>query len=334
MAKGVLSERELIRNISDRISFAPADLQKGIGDDCAVVRKNTGVFSLFTIDTLVESVHFDLAWHPPELLGRKALSVNVSDIAAMGGVPRFVLLSLAVPEKCDKQSLEHFINGFTAALDEYQVSLAGGDTVRSLEGLMVSVTVCGEVSEKNIVYRSGAEPGDMVWVSGPLGDAAAGLNLCRRGTSTQDPKWRKLIMAHLDPKAQVNLGPLLGESGLVHAMMDISDGLATDLAHICSESGTGAEINAGKIPLSERMQEAAAFLSGSPLEYALKGGEDYELLFTCPPENGKALQSLVREKTGRDIFHVGRITRTKGVLLVQEGKKVDVGFQGYDHFSQ
>lgn len=309
-------------------------LLKGIGDDCAVFRLHKEKLGLLTTDTLVETVHFDLSWHPPELLGRKAAAVNLSDIAAMGGAPRFCLLSVALPDTAETVWFDSFFDGFLAALQEYNVILVGGDTVKSDQGVVLSVTVYGEVEESRILGRTGAKPDDLVWVTGNLGEAAAGLALCRKQVPVPPgSSYQQLVKAHLDPKPQVELGMVLSASGLVHAMMDISDGLATDLAHMCTESGVGAEIIANDLPVSEQVLEAAGLLQQSPLDWALKGGEDYQLLFTSSEEDGKALRRIVREKIGQDIFCVGRIISGSGVTLLEGGQRREIGYQGYDHFS-
>jgi len=327
------SERDIIEHIN-ALFGAPADKQvlKGIGDDCAVLRKDDRNCFLVTTDTLVEGVHFDLAWHPPFLLGRKAGAVNLSDIAAMGGQPRFALLSLAFPGSAPAW-LDNFLAGLHEMLQEHDTSLLGGDTVKSSNDLSITLTIIGEAAEDVVCYRSGARRGDLVFVSGPLGDAAAGLALCRAGvTADASGQWRELLAAHLDPKPLVQLGRTLAQSGLVHAMMDISDGLATDLAHICAESRTGAEIIRQDLPVSEDLKAAAAKLKKPALDWILKGGEDYQLLFTVLPEHEQDLRNLVRDKKGREIFLIGKITAGRGVFLADGSSREEISFQGYDHF--
>ncbi len=323
-----LSERNIIAEIAAMQSAGAADLVLGIGDDCAVVRKSAGMVELWTTDTLVEGVHFDLSWHRPELLGRKAVSVNVSDIGAMGGRPRFALLSLGLTAACDKDWLDSFMEGFLAVLGEHDMVLVGGDTVYSGERIMLSVTVCGEMEEEKVCYRSQAEAGDTVWVSGVLGEAACGLELCRRGMLLKENE--SLCMAHLDPFPRVALAQLLASSGYVHAMMDLSDGLATDLAHICKASGVGAEIMANELPLSTGLIKAAFELQLLPLKLALEGGEDYQLVFTAPADVGEILQQLCREN-GMKITSVGSIVAGEGVVLCRDGKRRDISFGGYEH---
>lgn len=328
--ENILSELELIAEIANQQKGSePENLILGIGDDCAVQRIADGRVSLLTTDTLIEGVHFDRRWHPEDLLGRKAVSVNVSDIAAMGGRPQFALLSLGVSSECDKKWLDGFLAGFNSVLEEYSLCLIGGDTVHSGERLMISVTVVGEMAEDNVCYRSGAKVGDLIWVSGFLGEAAAGLELCRKNI-TGNKTYKPLVKAHLDPEPKVVLGVEMAESRLVNAMMDISDGLATDLAHICSASGVGAEIDRSAIPLSAALLAASQELNCSPLDLALKGGEDYQLVFTSPPERRESVITIA-SNLGMKIYCVGRIVDDSGVFLCQGKKRIDISYRGYEH---
>jgi len=328
--ENILSELELIAEIAGQQKGSePENLILGIGDDCAVQRIADGRVSLLTTDTLVEGVHFDRRWHPEDLLGRKAVSVNVSDIAAMGGRPQFALLSLGVSHECDKKWLDGFLAGFKSALEEYRLCLIGGDTVHSGERLMVSVTVVGEMAEADVCYRSGAKTLDLIWVSGFLGEAAAGLELCRKNIADKEI-YQPLVKAHLDPVPKVILGMEMAESGLVNAMMDISDGLATDLAHICLASGVGAEINGSAVPLSAALLEASQELTCSPLDLALKGGEDYQLVFTSPPESRENIVKIA-SNLGQKIHCVGRLNDGEGVILCQGDNRRDISFRGYEH---
>ncbi|MCX5863510.1 MAG: thiamine-phosphate kinase [Deltaproteobacteria bacterium] len=323
-------EREIIARIR-QAAGSSGDLLLGIGDDCAVYKTPPDRVSLVTTDTMVEGVHFDLAWHPPLELGRKAASVNISDIAAMGGLPRFALLSLALAPAFDGRWLDAFMVGFLAVLAEHGVALIGGDTVQSGHESVLAVTVLGEMAEAELVTRKGARPGDVVLVSGFLGEAAAGLALCRLGLA-HEPDWQTLVAAHLDPVPQVALGRALAVSGLVYAMQDLSDGLATDLAHVCTESGVGALVMADKIPLSPVLRQAAEICGQSPLDWALSGGEDYQLLFTVGEQQVAELCTLVREQTGRELFAVGRIIEGQGVFLEEAGQRREISYRGYEHF--
>ncbi|MBW6519451.1 MAG: thiamine-phosphate kinase [Desulfoarculaceae bacterium] len=331
-----LSERAIIRLIRGASVAAAPDLIQGIGDDCAVFGTPGAGQWLITTDTLVDSVHFDRAWHPPELLGRKSIAVNLSDIAAMGGRPRFVLLSLCLPQDLETEWLQRWLAGVAAILAEQGCVLIGGDTVRGRE-LVISVTVIGEAAPDQILYRTGATPGDSVYVSGPLGSAAAGLALFQRakleGTDPEQwSQWQDLLDAHLNPRPQVKLGQQLGSSGCVSAMQDVSDGLATDLAHICQESGTGSILYADRLPALSVIDNAAFFLNKEKLDLMLKGGEDYQLLFTVRPGKEKELEARLLTELSHQIYPVGTIIKGQGVLLEKsDGSRCDITFQGYEH---
>jgi len=331
-----LSERALIRQIRDASVAASPALIRGIGDDCAVFAANGAGEWLITTDTLVEGVHFDRHWHPPELLGRKSIAVNLSDIAAMGGRPRFVLLSLCAPLALDADWLQEWFSGFFAMQAEYGCVLIGGDTVRSAE-LVISVTVIGEPVSGRILYRSGARPGDIVYVSGPLGSAAAGLALFQKAKqekfeAVQWSQWQALLDAHLNPEPQVALGQRLASCRCVTAMQDISDGVATDLAHICEESGVGGLLHAERLPFLPVLDAAAMFAGKEKLDLLLKGGEDYQLLFTVDPHRERELKEQLPDPLYQRISPVGIITEGRGVLLEhQDGRRSDITFQGYEH---
>lgn len=324
-----LAERNIIARIAGQQGTAAPDLLKGIGDDCAVIKKTAELVQLWSTDTLVEGVHFDCSWHPPYLLGRKAVSANVSDIGAMGGKPRFALLSLGLSPACEEEWVDGFMAGFFSALGEHDMVLVGGDTIYSGERIMVSVTVCGEMDAKKVCYRSAARVGEQVWVSGFLGDAACGLELCRQGHQ-EHPEHASLVAAHLDPQPQPLLGQILADSGVAHAMMDLSDGLATDLAHICKASGVGAEIDGGLVPLSAALKKASALLSMSPLQLALSGGEDYQLVFTTDVGQDNKVQHIA-QGVGCHVHCLGHIVAGEGVVLCQGDRRHHIGFQGYEH---
>ena len=332
----MISERECIKLIQRyTIDQDGENLVKGIGDDCAVLRKDETNYQLLTTDTLVGGVHFDLNWHPPNLLGRKCAAVNLSDIAAMGGDPRACLLSVAFPGEIPSWFGE-FMSGFPAVLKEHDTQLIGGDTVKGYNDIVFSVMLIGEVHEEHICYRAGALPGDLIWVSGSLGMGAAGLELCRKGMydpNQIEEKWQQLVKAHLDPEPLIGLGKVLAASRLVNSMMDISDGLATDLAHLCTASGVGADIQQNLLPVSELLEQAALELGANALDWMLKGGEDYQLLFTTKPTAEKKLRQIVADYSGREISPIGRIIDGKGVYLCDNEKRQEISYQGYDHFT-
>lgn len=329
-----MNERELIQTISSlSASGNEESLLCGIGDDCAVVKSTPGQVSLYTMDTLIDSVHFDRNWHPPELLGRKAVSVNVSDIAAMGGQPEYLLFSLGLPAGFDEDWAARLCQGVVQACRQYGCRLIGGDTVRCPFGVTLTLAVIGSALDNQVLYRHGACSGDSIFVTGPLGLAAAGLELCRQGMKGEQ-EFEQLYAAHLDPRAKVDLGRILAASGLVNAMMDLSDGLATDLAHICNRSKLGARIFQDRLPMDERLNKAADILGQNPVKLMISGGEDYELLLTAPPAAAKMLQEEVA-KSGHILYHVGKMVDGEGVFLVTDdaGNATAVEFLGFDHFS-
>jgi len=332
-----MKERDLIDQIHRLTESNSDQLLKGIGDDCAVIRKNRDTAWLLTMDTLLEGVHFDRTLHPPDQLAEKSLAVNISDIAAMGGKPLFVLLSLGLPRKFSEQWFEQFSAGLARTLADYGCLLVGGDTVASPEGISLTLTVIGEARQSEVLYRSTARIGDTLWVSGPLGLSAAGFELLRSGRR-DTLTLQSLVAAHLRPRARVGLGRQLSKSGVVHAMIDISDGLATDLAHLTQASGVGAKISADKLFVHPDLLKAAEVLGKAPLEWMLKGGEDYELLFTAAPEDTDAIVRLAAG-SGQRLFSIGSIVAGSGVILLTSGNKkterheISVTFQGFDHFS-
>jgi len=317
-----LRERELVSSIRKEFSAKRRDLVLGIGDDAAVVHVAEGL-CLLTTDLLIEDVHFIASLHPPRYLGRKSLNVNLSDIAAMGGRPKFALLGLALRKGLANAWVRAFFGGLKVAAEEAGVALIGGD-ISAAKRTVVSITVIGEVG--TFVRRSGARPGDLIFVSGYLGDAASGLRLLRRGYRLgKDRKADSLLQAFLDPVPQLALGQALSRLRAASSMIDTSDGLSVDLLHLCEESGTGAEIALDRLPLSPAIRA----LEKSPGRLALHGGEDYQLLFTSSP--GKLAQ--VRALQKKFVFHgIGRMTRRKGIFIVdRNGKKRLLKAGGYEH---
>jgi len=344
-----MTERDLIEQIRNLACKKGEGLVQGIGDDCAVVAKDQQNVWLLTMDTLIESVHFDCSWHPPYLLGRKAVSVNVSDIAAMGGRPVFVLLSLGLPADFTPEWATELSRGINDACRQYGCLLIGGDTVCSPGKVSLTLTLIGETEKNRVLYRHGACPGDTVWVSGSLGYAAAGLDCFRSGKiginagmpTGYPSELASCIKAHLDPEARVDLAGALARTGCVHAMMDLSDGLATDLSHLCQQSRVGARIEAGKLPGREGLAPAASLLNkkrrdGTIVDWMIAGGEDYELLFTADPKDSQAILDVAAGQ-GLRVSPVGTIRTGQGVSLRQGTARGDeeqhISFQGFDHFA-
>ena len=319
-----LGERRLIARIRRAFGERRADVLLGIGDDAALVRGPGRL--LLTTDILVEDEDFRRADHPPRLLGRKALNVNLSDIAAMGGRPLHALVGLALPGDIEEAWLRQFMSGLRSAAGAAGVALVGGDLSQSGK-IMIAVTVTGE--SVTPVTRSGARPGDAIFVSGTLGDAAGGLRLLEKGGINGVVKpVRPLVRAFLDPEPRLKLGALLARRRLASAMIDLSDGLSVDLRHICEESGAGAEVEAARIPISP----ALARFARDPLDMALNGGEDFELLFTVRPANEAAVERLAKAYR---LCRIGRMTAGRAIRLVGEGnKKTPLRPRGFEHFSE
>ena len=317
-----MTEQEILSFLERFLPQPPGQLVKGVGDDCAVVEEGERAL-LLTVDAMIEGVHFDLAYFSPLFLGRKLAAVNLSDVAAMGGEPRFALLTLGLPRGPEKAFLEEFFRGLSARLREFGAYLVGGDCVRSRE-ICLSLSLLGEAPRGEVVFRQGARPGDWLFVSRPLGASAMALERLQEGRSVPE----SLLKAHLDPDPEITLGRALAQEGLVSAMMDVSDGLLLDLARLCQASQVGAELFAEGIPLPA----VEIALSRPPLDYALAGGEDFALLFSVPPEKEETLRALAR-RLGRQVFKVGRCLAEKGLFLRQHNQRSPLAPEGFDHFS-
>jgi len=301
----------------------------GIGDDAAVTAITPGMILLSTADMLVEGVHFNLDWSDAAALGRKSLAVNLSDIAAMGGVPRYALLSLAIPRELPLEFMESFMSGFLEQAERYGVSLIGGDTSASKTGLMINVTLLGEQYPDRISKRSGACSGDIVCVSGTPGDSALGLDFLKKGSFGGEP-----VKRHLDPVPRVELGIALADKKIPTAMIDISDGLCADLGHILESSTKGARIFIDDLPLSASFKRAVAKHSENYYRLPLSGGEDYELLFTLHPSKLKDAESAALI-SGTTVSVIGEITDDPGLYLAfADGRRYDAALPCYDHFAR
>lgn len=326
---GMIAEKALIAQIRRRArARRNAAVLTGIGDDCAVLqmsrRSGKPVDTLVTTDFSLEDVHFRRDWHSPESIGHRCLARGLSDIAAMGGEPIAAFLSLALPRDVAPSWVNRFINGLTSLAKKYGVTLAGGDTAESSDGILADIIVVGAVPRGKAVLRSGARPGDRIYVSGELGGSAAAVWKMRKDKNPiQKPNSRE-FPRHFFPDPRIELGRMLRQRGLVSAMIDTSDGLSTDLAHICEESGVGAEIREELLPRAR----VGRPLKAVGLELALHGGEDYELLFTAP-ESKKMPSRIV----GTAITLIGHITPGRKIFLKQSNEaKSELKAGGWEHF--
>ena len=300
----------------------------GIGDDAAWVENPVGS-SLVTADVLIEDIHFKLRWTSLFDLGHKALAVNLSDIAAMGGVPAYVILSLGIPANFDSEQIDAFYRGYTALATKVGVALVGGDTNVS-KALVVSICVIGHAPYRP-VRRSGAKVGDDIYITGTVGDSALGLFLLqRRITGLKRPLLAKLLARHHRPTPRLSAGAELAKNRLATAMIDVSDGLMQDLGHICRASGTGATIWEKRLPLSPAYQALAGKVG---TRYALSGGEDYELLFCARARNRGRIHTLA-QRLHLPMTRIGVCARPeKGLAVINGvGKPVSACMKGYDHF--
>ena len=311
---------------------------KGIGDDCAELASPSGRNLIITTDTMVEGTHFKLSYFSPGFLARKLVSVNVSDIAAMGGVPFAALLNLEVPshlKDLDSPFWEEFKKGLFSQLTNFGIRLIGGDTVSlKNERLGLTLTLLGFIEKERAVYRSGAKEGDYIYVSGYVGEAGAGLKILENRSYKRHllprPVKRHLILRHLDPTPRLKLGRLLSGLG-VNAMIDVSDGISTDLSHIARESGLCARIFAKDIPISRPLLLFSKMTKKSALDLALFSGEDFELMWTISPERAREMEKRAAKVIGRRPFFIGNMERGEGVVLERDGKEMDITFKGYEH---
>ncbi len=328
-------ELEIISRIRQRARATPL-LRVGIGDDAAVIKPRGNTDLIACCDLMVEDVHFRRRWGEARLIGRKSLAVTLSDVAAMGGSPLFAMVSLALPGGLSTEFVDRLLEGVFESAERADVSVIGGDTSSSPGPLFIDTTVIGECEPGRAVTRAGASEGDRIFVTGSVGSSALGLLLLERGHVLSDlsspADWRRdAILKHLDPEPRSSLGRLIGESGIATAMIDISDGLTTDLSHILEESGCGAVIDAEAIPVADTV---AAFASESseidPVSFSLGGGEEYELLFTARPAARANIDALAAE-SGIAITEIGEIVAGKKLQLKLGSKTETIEPSGYEH---
>ncbi|QPJ63504.1 MAG: thiamine-phosphate kinase [Candidatus Nitronauta litoralis] len=333
-----LGEFGLIDRLTGNLPGNSKVVVKGIGDDCAVYKSSKDRYQIITTDALVEDVHFTLANHPPRLLGRKSLAVSLSDIAAMGGTPRTAVISLGIPKSLPLAFLDRFYEGIHSICEEFNICIAGGDTVRSPKGFWVSLTLIGEVRKNRLFVRSGAKAGHAIMVTGTLGDSALGLKLLSKKKSPlkASKAARKFLETrHLDPVPRLEFARSLAASKIrVSSMIDISDGLEQDLGHICRQSNKGADLDLTTIPESRELKILCKNNDLDNNPFCLTGGEDYELLFTIPGEDVKKLVNITL-KVGVPVTRIGRMTSEKGVIRLlkeNESPQIRKTSSGFDHF--
>jgi len=313
------SERALIARIRAR-ARSSRNLVTGLGDDCAVLRVQAGYELLVTTDFSLEGVHFRRNWHSPEVVGHRCLTRGLSDIAAMGGEPLAVFLSLALPAKLPQRWVDRFFDGLLALARATSVPLAGGDTAQSPDGVLADIVVVGSIPRGQAILRSGARPGDFLYVTGELGAGSAALDrMLRTRRKVRESEYPR----HFHPTPRLGVGEYLRKHKLAASMIDLSDGLSTDLSHICEESQVGAQLDADFVPRA-RIGKSQKLVD---LRFALHGGDDYELLFTAGP--GKKIPPRI---AGVAVAKIGRITRDRGMTLLESGRASRLNPQGWEHF--
>lgn len=331
--RGRLTERALIDTIR-RLAAGGERVEVGIGDDCAVLAPTAGARLVATTDLLIEDVHFRRRYTEPADIGWKSLAVNLSDIAAMGARSLWALVALACPADTTMEEIEAFYEGALALGSEHGVTIVGGDTSASPAGWFVTVSVLGETSHAPRL-RSGARPGDVVAVTGPLGRAAAGLAVLERAKAPAGvpaDALAQVTAAHLRPRPRVTEGRWLGAADGVTAMIDLSDGLATDLGHVTEESGVGARTELGRLPIDDSTRAVARALGAEPVAWATGGGEDYELLLTCAPTAVARLETELERATGTRLTTIGEIVAGEGLTFVDARGRPRAAAAGYEHF--
>jgi len=334
-----LKERLLIQRIRRLATRQKDSVRAGIGDDCALLSLPRGHQVLVTTDFSLENVHFRREWHPPDAVGHRCLTRGLSDIAAMGGVPVAAFLSLALPPELPQKWVDEFLRGLLKLARRHSLPLAGGDTAQSPGGVLADITVLGSVPAGKAVLRSGARPGDLIYVTGSLGSSLAALNELRDGKKLKPAAHAK----HFYPEPRVAVGRWLRDKKLATAMIDISDGLSTDLSHICEESKVGAVVyekmlsSVGRssrfvsghgFSRAESVAQRSRALAPDVLELALHGGDEYELLFTARPD-----RRVPKEIAGVSVTRIGETVRGRGMKLKKgDGSVTSLRPAGWEHF--
>jgi len=331
-----MTEDDFLKALFARLPSPPGRLVIPPGDDCAGYAPGGGKVLLVAVDQIVEKRHY-LAEGPaaatPEQVGRKLLARNLSDIAAMGGTPREAFVSLAIPADCPVEFLEELYAGMRALAARHAVNILGGDTTASRSDLFLSVTVVGEVARDQVLYRSGARPGDVICLTGAVGESRAGLRFVQEGRVPADPAMQSLLDAHLLPRPHLDEGRFLAQTGVATAAIDVSDGLSSDLGHVCEESRVGVRVRAEAIPVSPALQDFCRRVGEDPVRFALAGGEDYVLAATLRAGRFDEVAAAFAARFGRPLHRIGQVIAGDGVELVTpDGRRERLRPTGWDHF--
>jgi thiamine-monophosphate kinase len=334
MQVGACGEFALIARLQQRLAASGgAQVVRGIGDDCAILRPAAGMDLLVTTDTQEEGVHFRRDWATPQDIGWRCLAVNVSDIAAMGGRPLGAVIALSLPPTLEVAFVEALYDGLYELATAYDCPIVGGNISKTAGGVSVTITVLGEVPHGQSLCRSGAQVGDDIWVTGDLGGAKAGLEALLHPEAVAGLPTTEILQRYRRPRPRLREAQYLRQHGTLHSLLDLSDGLSSDLAHICEESRVGARLEAVYIPISAEVHRVAQALHTDPLAFALHGGEDFELCFTAPPAALDAVQQAFAAQFCCPLVRIGTIESGAGITLgFPDGTQQALGAHGYDHF--
>ena len=328
-----IGEFGFINKISRGCLIRSDNIVKSIGDDAAAFHSDPRQLILVTTDLLVERIHFLRDAISGFDLGFKSLAVNLSDIAAMGGTAREAFVSIAIPDNCALDYLDDIYDGIKKLAAEFEVNVLGGDTTRSKIDLIINIVVQGVVPEKELLSRDAARPKDVIVSTGFLGDSKAGLHLILNQIAADTPALKSLLNAHCVPQPHLLEGRFLAKQAGIHAAIDTSDGLSSDLGHILRESGVGARLYADKIPISPHLQDFCTCFNFNPIDYALSGGEDYTLLCTMSPASATEIAAAFEQKFKRPLFTIGEITTGNQMeIAYADGTTKPITPTGWDHF--
>lgn len=330
-----LGEFALVRKIAARLPHYRDDVRAAVGDDVAVLGLDPETCALATCDIQVEGVHFWRELITPLQLGRRAVAINLSDIAAKGGTPEHLLISLALPADLEVSWVEGLYGGLAEEASRHGVDIVGGNLSRTAGPIVVDVFLMGKVKVEEVLFRSGARPGDVVLVTGWLGEAAAGLSLLKGGPGGVAEEWKHLLEAYLTPTPRVSEGRAIAESGRATAMIDLSDGLSSDVGHICEQSWVGVRLFVERLPIADDVRHVAEANGREGWALALEGGEDYELCLTVPAGMEEELAAQVREQTGTQLTCVGEILKQEAGrwVVLLDGSEVPLRPGGWNHFA-
>jgi thiamine-monophosphate kinase len=321
-----LGERALIERITSRLGM-PSWVVVGPGDDAAVIEPERGAFDVLTTDSQVEGVHFDRRYVPPDAIGHRALAVNLSDLAAMGSKPRAILLSLALPDSLDVAFVDRMLDGMLALAARHQVAVIGGNITRSPGGLVVDITAIGSVRPRRRLTRDGARPGDVVYVTGAIGNASVGLGALQTGQLSYPASEQRFLR----PEPRVRAGMMLGRNRAASACMDLSDGLADALRQVADASHVGITLDADALPIDDEVRRWHDAHGRDPVDAALCGGEDYELLFTVRPAHHGSLRDVRKRIGDLHMTRVGVVTKDRRLALKTRDRLRDLPM-GFEHF--